>query len=107
MLIFVYEHLCATGVAAPASLLREGRAMLDAVLHDLGRCPGIRTTTLLAAGSSPSAAAWPNNTVIRVDPSAEPERFVTEARRADYTLVIAPEFDDLLWERCRRVEGCG
>jgi predicted ATP-grasp superfamily ATP-dependent carboligase len=104
MLIFVYEFVCAAGVEAPASLAREGRAMLDAVLHDFGRCRGVRTTTLLPA---PPPAGWPNNTVVRAGREEEQERFVDEARRADYTLVIAPEFDGLLWERCRRVEECG
>jgi predicted ATP-grasp superfamily ATP-dependent carboligase len=107
MRIFVYEFICAAAVNAPASLAREGRAMLDAVLHDLGRCRGVRTTTLLPAGTPPPAAGWPNNTVLLADPGTERERFVAEARRADYTLVIAPEFDDLLGERCRRVEECG
>jgi predicted ATP-grasp superfamily ATP-dependent carboligase len=107
MRLFVYEFICAAGIDAPASLAREGRAMLDALLHDLGRCRGVCTTTLLPAGTSPPAGGWPNNTVLRADPGAEPELFTAEAGRADYTLVIAPEFDDLLGERCRRVEGCG
>ena len=107
MRLFVYEFICAAGIDAPASLAREGRAMLDAVLQDLGRCRGVRTTTLLPVGTSPPSDGWPNNTVLRADPGAELERFVAEARRADYTLVIAPEFDDLLGERCRRVEECG
>jgi predicted ATP-grasp superfamily ATP-dependent carboligase len=107
MLIFVYEFVCASGFDAPASLSREGRAMLDAVLQDFGRCPGVGTTTLLPAHASPVPTAWPNNTVIRVGPNEECEQFVEQARRADYTLVIAPEFDGLLFERCRWVEEAG
>ena len=38
--------------------------MLDAVLHDLGRCRGVQTTTLLAEHGPPLAAVWPNNTVV-------------------------------------------
>jgi tyramine---L-glutamate ligase len=86
MRIFVYEHLCALGAGdagqaslAP-SLLREGRAMLDAVSADLRSVPGVEVVTAASAG--------------------EPD-FRRHAADADFSLVIAPEFDGILEERCR------
>jgi predicted ATP-grasp superfamily ATP-dependent carboligase len=107
MNIFVYEYISATGCRTSPSLLQEGAAMLDAVLHDMGRCPGVQTTTLLAANLPGPTTKWPNNTVHLTDPLEEPMRFVDCVARADFTLVIAPEFDDIMLERCRRVEECG
>jgi tyramine---L-glutamate ligase len=91
--IFVYEHLTACEGArddgesplAP-SLLAEGRAMRDAVCADFERLAGMRIRTL----DTDSEAA-----------------FRKEAAAADYALVIAPEFDGILEERCRWVEESG
>ena len=81
--------------------------MLDAVLHDLGRCSGVRTVTLLDALGPKPAHSWPNNTAVLVGAAEPASQFVDLARQADFTLVIAPEFDNLLLERCRQVEECG
>jgi tyramine---L-glutamate ligase len=110
VLLFVYEFLCGGGLVGAEispSLHREGWTMLDAVLRDLGRCPGMQTTTLLDSQQPSPATDWPNNTPVYVAVGEEPARFVELARRADYTLVIAPEFDDLLLTRCRWVVECG
>jgi len=61
--------------------------MLSAVLADFRRVPGLRVET--------------------VHEYPEEQRFRELARAADYTLVIAPEFDDILWTRCRWVEEAG
>jgi len=84
MRVFVYEHLSASQSEGP--LHAEGRAMLSAVLHDLARCPH---TTAEAARDDDEAT------------------FRASARTADLMLVIAPEFDDLLFQRCRWVEEEG
>jgi len=85
MRVFVYEY---TGAQADgtlsASLRAEGRAMLSAVLADFRRIPGVEAVTL--AGAEHRAA------------------FADLAGSADFTLLIAPEFDDILAERCRWVE---
>jgi predicted ATP-grasp superfamily ATP-dependent carboligase len=106
MRLFAYEYSCAAapgcGPLAP-SLRAEGRAMLTAVLHDLARVPGIEPWTLLGADLGPCPAA-----AHRLErPEDEPAAFRRLAEAADYTLVIAPEFDGLLAARCRWVLEAG
>jgi predicted ATP-grasp superfamily ATP-dependent carboligase len=103
--VFVYEYLCATGTGRGTSLETEGRAMLTAVLADLARVPGVRPVTLLAGRPGPLA---PGVVVREARPADEPALFRELARASDGTLVIAPEFDGLLGQRCRWVEeACG
>src|SRR5437016_5763766 len=101
MRVFVYEYLCggaATGLT-PA-LRREGWAMLAAVLEDLGRCRGVEPSTRLAPNLA-DAMAWPRNLTLHTGgPGREEEDLRDLARRADFTLLIAPECHDLLGQRC-------
>jgi predicted ATP-grasp superfamily ATP-dependent carboligase len=81
--VFVYEFTCAaapSGIAAP--LCAEGEAMLSAALADFGRVSGIEAFAIRSEADKPAA-------------------FRSAARRADWSLVIAPEFDGLLEQRCR------
>src|SRR5689334_14374883 len=88
MRIFVYEYTCALADSALAgSLVAEGRAMLSALLEDFRRIPDIEAITLA--------------------PGAEPAEFRDLARSADWTVVIAPEQDGILAERCHWVEQAG
>ena len=90
--IFIYEYASARPSAAgmPESIRVEGRAMLTALVQDFFRIPGVEVLTL--AG-----------------------RFVDEERGAfrvlaggvDWSVIIAPEFDGLLLERCRWVLEAG
>jgi predicted ATP-grasp superfamily ATP-dependent carboligase len=89
MQVFVYEYCCA-GRPGAAALQAEGRAMLAAVVEDLGRLPGVEAVTLPPAR-----------------PDTEERAFRMLARGADWSLVIAPECDGLLAERCRWVEEEG
>lgn len=105
MRVFVCEYSCCQPELAetPAAALRaEGAAMLAAVLRDLDRVSGVTARTLLAEdfGVSPFACR-------RVRPEDEETGFRAESAAADWTLVIAPEFDGILHERCRWVEECG
>jgi predicted ATP-grasp superfamily ATP-dependent carboligase len=87
MRVFVYEYTCAAVAPLPPSLRAEGQAMLAAILDDFNHVPGVEAVTL---------------------PGPEDEtafRDLTQA--ADWTLVIAPEFDGLLVNRCRRVAHAG
>jgi predicted ATP-grasp superfamily ATP-dependent carboligase len=86
MRVFIYEHLCAGGAAAP-SLVPEGRAMLTALLEDFGRLPGV--DTLPAPHGGDEAA------------------FRRLAAAADWTLVVAPECDGVLAERLRWANESG
>jgi predicted ATP-grasp superfamily ATP-dependent carboligase len=88
MHVFAYEYTCAAS-AGPPSLRVEGAAMLDAVVTDLGRIPGVTVTTLRPA------------------PADEGPAFRAAARAAEYALVIAPEFDGLLEQRVRWAEEEG
>ena len=88
--VFVYEYLTAGAFAhlpGAESLAREGRAMLGAVLADLEACPNVGVVTV---------------------EGAEEADFRAAARCADFALVIAPEFDDILARRCEwaEQEGC-
>jgi predicted ATP-grasp superfamily ATP-dependent carboligase len=85
MRTFLYEYSCATGERSlPASLCAEGRAMLAALMEDFGRLAGVEVCTLTAA-------------------KPEEPAFRRLARSADWTLLIAPETDNLLWRRCQWV----
>jgi predicted ATP-grasp superfamily ATP-dependent carboligase len=104
MRLFVYEYTCAVGVAAPESLRRQGWAMLSALLEDFAHVPGIETVTLLdKSGDRPGPAGAGRH----VRAQDEEWTFRELSREADYTLLVAPEFDDLLLTRCRWVEEAG
>jgi predicted ATP-grasp superfamily ATP-dependent carboligase len=104
MRLFVYELLCAGGLGpTPPSLRREGWAMLSAVAEDFARVPGVEVWTLLEESALPDVG----HLCHRAAASTEACRFRTLAARADATLVIAPEFDELLEERSRSVLDVG
>ena len=105
MRVFVYEYLCARGLApgVPSSLLVEGWAMLSAVATDFERLAGVEVWTLLGAPGLP----YLGHVCVRATPAEEPGRFRALAARADATLVIAPEFDDLLAARSEMVLAAG
>src|SRR5438094_908252 len=106
MRVFIYELLSAGGLGpdAPASLRREGWAMLAAVAEDFACLPDIHVSTLL----DQRCPEPPGHHCRRIDPAQEPATFRDCAARADATLVIAPEFDDLLLERtCWVLEAGG
>jgi predicted ATP-grasp superfamily ATP-dependent carboligase len=101
---FVYEYL-STGLASglSPSLLEEGWAMLRAVAQDFVGIPSAEVRTLL----NPTLPTASGCRVEAVDFRTEERSFRRLARWADHTLVIAPEFDDLLSTRCRWVEEEG
>jgi predicted ATP-grasp superfamily ATP-dependent carboligase len=104
MRIFLYEYTTASLPSGTScqSLQAEGWAMLSALLEDFNRVPGVETVTLLETGSSRQAAG----SVYRVSQDHE-KTFCELAHGASFTLVIAPEFDDILLTRCRWVEEAG
>jgi predicted ATP-grasp superfamily ATP-dependent carboligase len=102
MQVFVYEYNCSR---CPDSALRtEGWAMLRALLEDFSRVPHVETSTLLHESCT---QALPPRVHRFVTPANEAEAFHALARAADYTLVIAPEFDGILLARCRWVLDAG
>jgi predicted ATP-grasp superfamily ATP-dependent carboligase len=104
MLVFLYEYTCAVADPGIAPSLRaEGRAMLSAVSQDFARLPGVKACNLLASGLGFTVSdAHPNY----LDHDEE-STFRLLAAQADFTLVIAPETNDLLLTRCRWVLDAG
>jgi hypothetical protein len=111
MRVFVYEYLSsgAAGETSTAgSLQTEGWAMLSAVLEDFGHCRGVETLTLLDPRLARFTNTWPLCIVPHFSRTApEEDAFRALAVSADFSLVIAPEFDDILLRRCRWVEAEG
>jgi predicted ATP-grasp superfamily ATP-dependent carboligase len=127
MHLFVYEYLSSGAVgwversethrSAPVglaaldspydSLQTEGWSMLSAMLEDLASCPGVQISTLLDCHRGPPRH-WSERLAIHfLQPAAEQDSFRKLAAAADWSLVIAPEFDGILAERSRWVEAAG
>jgi predicted ATP-grasp superfamily ATP-dependent carboligase len=112
MRLFVYEYTCAARLRdhlSAASLQSEGMAMLSAIVEDLTSVPGVEVSALVAEGIAdhlPSLRSCHVNISSFITLRRE-NAFRELARCADGTLIIAPEFDDLLFDRCRLVEAVG
>lgn len=102
-LIFIYEHLNAAGGGLPASLRREGQAMLSALVDDFLAVPGIEVQCLLDAESPRQLGSFCHRVAI----AEEPHRFRELAARSDGVIVIAPETGGILEERSRWVLEVG
>lgn len=91
MRIFIYEYASAQPAETdlPSSIRREGRAMLDAICGDFRRLSEVEVATLSPGDND------------------DPLAFQKLAASADWSLVIAPEFDGLLTTRCQWVERAG
>lgn len=111
--VLLYEFTCSGGLLHQqfeahkvVYLQREGRAMLSALASDFARIEGYQTRVLIDERAA--AAVLPGCEVILVG-SAHEEIMDLQRRsgEADWTVIIAPEFDNLLYERCRWVEEAG
>jgi predicted ATP-grasp superfamily ATP-dependent carboligase len=78
--------------------------MLSALLEDFCRIPKIEVVSLLHRDQFPN---HPGPSFHWVDCDTEERQFRETAAKADFTLVIAPEFDDILAKRCQWVEESG
>jgi predicted ATP-grasp superfamily ATP-dependent carboligase len=105
--IFLYEYTCNAGVPSDPDGLpihQEGWSMLSALQADFSGVPHVETIVLLddrCKKTLPGAVRWTQ------DRDLERTVFGHLARIADYTVVIAPEFSEILLERCRWVEAAG
>jgi tyramine---L-glutamate ligase len=89
-----------------ASLVKEGTAMLSALAADFGRIDGVSTDVLVDVRHQ--ELDLPGCTIHPVDTSATEHQTLTRlAPLADWTIVVAPEFDNHLLSRCLAVEGAG
>lgn len=106
MRVFVFEFVCAGGLGThvPASLLREGHAMLAAVVADFQNLADVHVTTLIARDYSYHLG---DDCRLTSSERLEFEEFEDIAAECDWTLVIAPEFDDYLADYSSLVDpGC-
>jgi predicted ATP-grasp superfamily ATP-dependent carboligase len=101
MRLFLYEYTCA--VEGHSSLHVEGLAMLRAVVDDCARLPDTHIMTLLDR----SLSLHIGHECRRISPEEEETAFRDLAARADWTVVIAPECDDILSTRCQWVDESG
>ena len=117
MRVFVYEHICGGGLAGqelPASLAREGWAMLSGVVQDFATVLGVRVHTTLDERLARSHEALLREAHGEVSEPVQVERIAAVqvddqvrklAAKCDWTLLIAPEIDGILAQRCRWVEA--
>jgi predicted ATP-grasp superfamily ATP-dependent carboligase len=113
MRIFLYEFVTGGGwydVSADApsgSLLAEGRAMVEAVARDFLEIKDTEVATLhdvRLKSPPPSSKNCLHSVASREEGEA---RFLEQAAVADFTLIIAPEFDDHLLRRTYAIERLG
>ncbi len=111
MHVFVYEWATGGGLVEepgplPASLVREGTAMIGALAADLVRMDGCRVSAL----REPRVLhlALPGSEVVDVlSKFSHAEEFERLAAEADATILIAPEFDGILLKAAERVAASG
>jgi predicted ATP-grasp superfamily ATP-dependent carboligase len=110
--ILLYEFICGGGLYSAdaelpgASLAKEGSAMLRALAADIGRIAGVWTDVLVDVRHRD--LELPGCTIHPVGSAAtELQALVRLAAAADWTILVAPEFDDHLLSRCLAVERAG
>src|SRR4051812_48113177 len=111
MRIFVYEWATGGGLveepgSLPASLAREGATMIGGIAADLQRIVGCQ----VVAFRDPRFVqlALGNCEIIEVlSRFAHDEEIEQQAAECDATMLIAPEFDGILWKLARRVISVG
>jgi predicted ATP-grasp superfamily ATP-dependent carboligase len=111
MHIFVYEWATGGGLVEepgglPASLVREGTAMIGALAADLVRIDGCHVSAL--RDPRMLQFALPRCEVVDVlSKSSHSEEFERLATTADATILIAPEFDGILLKAAQQVVAVG
>ena len=80
--------------------------MLRALATDFASIPGVRVRVLADHRGFP--AALPNCELISVMCAADERMLLSQsAAESDWTVVVAPETDRVLFDRCDWVEACG
>jgi predicted ATP-grasp superfamily ATP-dependent carboligase len=111
MHVFLYDWATGGGLVdepgpVPASLVREGAAMIGALAADLLRIKDCRVTAM--RDPRVLQLALPGCAIVdvhsRTSHRQEIERLASEA---DSTILIAPEFDDILWKAARWATASG
>lgn len=116
MRIFVFEfitgggwHLIDENVPPAGSLLKEGAAMLRAVVEDFAALPEAKVSILWDTRLEPDlSVSSVASRIVTVDSTGEVEEQLARcAPKADFTLVIAPEFDGHLLRVAQTVIAAG
>jgi predicted ATP-grasp superfamily ATP-dependent carboligase len=111
MHVFLYEWITGGGLInepgqLPPSLLREGAAMAKALAADFAKIPGCRVSLLRDVRLD--TLAFPGCDIVEIQsPSEWSEEFDRLAAEADWSLVVAPDFDRILERTTQRVEAAG
>jgi predicted ATP-grasp superfamily ATP-dependent carboligase len=111
MRVFLYEWITGGGLVEesgrlPASLLAEGSAMVAALAADFAAIPDCRVTAFRDMRLHEPVLSRCDVVEIHSKPEWG-EAFYRAAGEADWTLVVAPEFDDILLNTVRQVERAG
>jgi predicted ATP-grasp superfamily ATP-dependent carboligase len=110
MRILVFEHLTGGGLlggpSPSGSLLTEGRAMVQAVSADLLALPEAEVWTTRDARLPPLHPAGCQVTAVTRVQEVD-DVLARLAAAADWSLLIAPETDNVLFDQSRRVEKAG
>lgn len=109
--VFLYEYITGGGTFSArspevpsTSLLREGTAMIRSLAEDFSRVPGVQVS-LLRDARLPELRLASDNILEVGDAQAERRAIRNLSERADWTVLIAPEFDSILLDRCRWAES--
>lgn len=113
MQIFVFEfitgggwHLVDPAHAPRGSLLRQGRAMADSVAEDLATIEDVQVVRMIDSRLNDQHVS--QGDLISVQGAGELiKQFALASANADFSLVIAPEFDDHLTTFAERVLESG
>ena len=112
MRVFIYEYItgggmCSAGGRPEGSLLREGAAMLRAIVEDFAVVPGTQVVTMRDARLA--EPDFGDRIQVTTVASADDERVAVFelSKAADATLLIAPEFQGILLQRARWLEEAG
>ncbi|MCC7083638.1 MAG: ATP-grasp domain-containing protein [Pirellulales bacterium] len=111
--VLLYELACSGGLSstraemvADDALIREGRAMLASLAADFAAIDGVET--LVMRDARWTEMEFPGCKVLEIDSQAAEECVLREiSGQATATMIVAPEIDGLLIERCEWVEQAG
>ncbi len=110
MRIFIYEHITGGGLAGEpvdSTLLPEGFAMLSAVIEDF-RVIGQEVVTTLDFNLKPMQEHLKAHRIIEISTKEDLEaKFAEIVAESDAVLIIAPEFDNILYNLTKTVEKAG
>ena len=111
MKLLLYEWCCSGGLSDAeastdlAGIVAEGRAMLEALAADAARDALLEVTALVDVTQAPEL---PVAALVRSVPvGGEIDALVAAACDADWTVIVAPETDGILFDRVGAVRAAG